>query len=164
MKSLKQPFRLLIICLLSFNLLFSSCKKDEEELSPKTELLTNSAWKMTAYTVDPGFPTFDNEGNITGSTNGIFVLLDDCEKDDTHKFNTDKSLVTDEGMTRCDSSDPQKTNGTWTFNTDETTLTITEEGESQIVTILELTAGVLQLQSTESSDGMTVTFTITFSH
>ena len=164
MKIFNQTHRFFIISLLSLTLIFSSCSKDEEELSQKTELLTKSAWKMTAYTVEPGFPTFDNEGNITGSTNDIFAMLDNCEKDDTHKFNSDKSLITDEGMTKCDSSDPQKTNGTWIFNVDETSLTITEEGESQIVTIVELTQSVLKIKSTETEEGMTFTYTITFSH
>jgi len=119
---------------------------------------------MTANTIEPGFPTFDNEGNITGSTNDIFAMLDDCEKDDTHKFNSDKSLITDEGMTKCDSNDPQKTNGTWSFSADETSLTITEEEYSQVVKILELTQNVLKLKSTETEEGMTFTYTITFSH
>ncbi len=164
MKTLKQTYRFLIFSLLSLAILFSSCSKDKEELSAKTELLTKSAWKMTAYTVEPGFPTFDDEGNITGSTNDIFAFLDDCEKDDTHMFNTDKSMITDEGMTKCESSDPQKTNGTWSFNADETSLTITEEGEPQLVEILELTQSVLKIKSTETDGGMTFTYTITFSH
>jgi hypothetical protein len=164
MKTLKQSYRFLFFSSLSLTLLFSSCSKDKEELSAKTELLTKSTWKMTAYTVEPGFPTFDNEGNITGSTNDIFSMLEDCEKDDTHMFNTDKSLITDEGMAKCDSSDPQKTNGTWSFSTDETSLTITEEGETQLVTILELTESILKLKSTETEGGMTFTYIITFSH
>lgn len=165
MKILNQTFRFLIFSLLSLTLLFSSCSKDkDDEQSPKTALLTSSAWKMTAYTVEPGFPTFDNEGNITGSTNDIFAMLENCEKDDTHKFNADKSLITDEGLTKCESSDPQKINGTWSFNVDETSLTITEEGESMTVTIVELTQSVLKIKSTETEEGMTFTYTITFSH
>jgi hypothetical protein len=165
MKILNQTYRFLFFSLLSLTLLFPSCSKDDDvEQSPKTELLTKSAWKMNAYTVEPGFPTFDNEGNITGSTNDIFAMLEDCEKDDTHKFNTDKSLITDEGMMKCDSSDPQKTNGTWSLNADETSLTITEEGEPQLVTILELTHSVLKVKSTETESGMTFTYTITFLH
>jgi hypothetical protein len=165
MKVLNQTYRILIFSLFSLALLFSSCSKsDEDEQSPKTELLTKSAWKMNAYTVEPGFPTFDSEGNITGSTNDIFAFLDDCEKDDTHKFNTDKSLTTDEGMTKCESSDPQKTNGTWSYNSDETILTITEDGETQTATVLELTSNVLKLKSTETYEGMTYTYTVTFLH
>ncbi len=164
MKFLNQTFRFLIFSLLSLNLLLSSCSKDEEELSMKTVLLTKSAWKMTGYTVDPGYPIFDNQGNITGSSNDIYTMLEDCEKDDTHKFNADKSMVTDEGMTKCNNGDPQKTNGTWSFNADETTLTISEDGYTQTISILELTSTVLKLKSTETDDGMSFTYTITFSH
>lgn len=165
MKTFNQTHRFLIFSLLSLALLIPSCSKDEEdERSPKTELLTASAWKMTAYTVEPGFPTFDNEGNITGTTNDIFALFDSCEKDDTYQFNTDKSLIIDEGLTKCNSSDPQKTNGNWSFNTDESSLTITEEVIPQTVTIVALTQSVLKIKSTDTDEGITFTYTVTFSH
>lgn len=165
MKNLTQICRILVFGLLSLALLFPSCNKDDnDEQSVKTELLTQRAWIMTASTVDPGFPTFDNEGNLIGTDNDIFAMMDDCEIDDTHKFNIDKTLVTDEGMTKCDSGDPQKLYGTWSFNTDETMLTITEEGETLTITLLELTQNVMKLKSTETFEGETYTYTITFSH
>jgi len=101
---------------------------------------------------------------VTGTTNDMFAMMEDCEKDDTNKFNTDKTVVTDEGATKCDSSNPQKTTSTWSFNADETVLTITDDGDVITLSILELTDKVLKLKSTETFDSETYTATITFSH
>lgn len=155
--------RMLILSLLSVTFMFSACKKDDET-SSKTKLLTGSSWKMTAFTMEPGFPIFDENFNIIGYSTDMFADMDTCEKDDTHKFNTDQSVITDEGATKCDSSDPQKTNGTWSFNSDETGITITEDGLSETVTILELTDKVLKFKSTETYDSVTTTYTLTYSH
>ena len=163
MKKMNQITKVLFLSLLSLTLFFSACNKDDE-LITKTDLLTSSSWKVTAETIDPGFPTFDNQGNITGSTNDLFAMMDDCSKDNTFSFNTDKKLIMDEGATKCESTAPQKTAGTWSFNSEETTLIITVDGYPLTMTILELTDKVLKLKSTEVSGGITFSYTTTFSH
>jgi len=163
MKKMNQISRMLFLSLLSTTFLFSACNKDDE-LITKTDLLTSSSWKLTAEIIDPGFPTFDNEGNITGSTNDLFARMDDCSKDNTFSFNTDKTLIMDEGATKCESTAPQKTAGSWSFNSDETTLTITVDGDPLTMTILELTDKVLKLTATEVTGGITFSYTTTFSH
>jgi len=163
MKNSTQITRMLMLSLLTLAFLFSACKKDDQ-VPTKTELLTQGLWKMTAYIVDPEFPIFDNEGNMTGTSNDMFATMEDCEKDDTNKFNTDKTLVTEEGATKCDSSDPQKTTITWSFNTDETILILTGDGDAITLSILELTDNVLKLKSTETYFSDTIISTITFSH
>jgi hypothetical protein len=163
MKNSNSITRVLIMSLLTLTFLFSACKKDDQAPT-KTELLTQSLWKMTGYTMEPGFPTFDDEGNITGTTNDMFATMGDCEKDNTNKFNTDKTVVTDEGATKCDNSDPQKTTSTWSFNAGETVLTITDDGDAVPLTVLELTDKVLKLKFTETFDSETFSATITFSH
>jgi len=163
MKKMNQNSRMLFLSLLSLTLLFSACNKDDE-LITKTDLLTSSSWKVTAEIIDPGFPTFDNQGNITGSTNDIFAMMDDCSKDNTFSFNTDKTLIMDEGATKCESTAPQKTAGTWSFNSDETTLTITVDGDPITMTILELTDKVLKLTATQVTGGITFSYTTTLSH
>ncbi len=164
MKSMNQISRMLFLSVLSLTFLFSACQKDDD-VTVNTDLLTSSIWKMTAFTVDPAFPTFDNEGNITGSTNDLFAMMDDCSKDDTYSFNTDKTLIIDEGASKCDNSDPQKVTGSWSFNSDETTLTITFDGDPQTMTIIELTDKVIKLKYTEVDGGLPFSsITTTFSH
>jgi hypothetical protein len=100
-----KPLRLLVI--ISTVLAFSACKKDNDPTLSKTDLLTSQAWKLT---------------NIR--------LLDiesaprDCAKDDAYTFQVDKTMVHDEGATKCNSTDTQTINGTWRFNSDETVLTL----------------------------------------
>jgi len=163
MKSLNQIAQMLFLSLLSITFLFSACKKDDEAIT-KTDLLTSGSWKMTALTIDPAFPTFDNEGNITGSTNDLFAMMEDCSKDNIYSFNTDKTLSLDEGASKCDNSDPQKSTGSWSFNSDETTLTITIEEYPETMIILELTDKDIKLKSTEVEGEMTISTIITFSH
>lgn len=163
MKSLNQITRILIWSLLSLTFMFSACKKDNE-MSVKTELLTSGLWKISALTIDPAFPIYDNEFNIIGTTNDYFAMMDNCEKDDTRTFKTDKTMIIDDGLTKCDSSDPQKVTGTWNFNSDETVLTSTANGETLNFIIMELTDKVLKLKYTETVDSETATVNITFSH
>jgi hypothetical protein len=163
MKKMNRITQMLFLSLLSLTLLFSACSNDDE-LTTKTDLLTSSSWKVTALTVDPAFPTFDNEGNVTGSTNDLFAMMDDCSKDDTYSFNTDKTLILDEGASKCYNAAPQKTTGSWSFNSDETTLTITVDGDPQTMTIVELTDKAIKLKVTESQGGVSFSITTTFSH
>jgi hypothetical protein len=163
MKRMNQIARMLLLSLFSLTFLFSACKKDDGVIT-KTDLLTSGAWKVTAETIDPGFPTFDNEGNITGSTNDLFAMMEDCSKDDIISFKSDKTLIMDEGASKCYNDSPQKNTGSWSFNSDETTLTITADVDPQTMTILELTDKVLKLKTTEVSGGITLSFTTTFSH
>jgi hypothetical protein len=163
MKNFNLISRVLILNLLTLTVLLSACKKDDQ-VPTKTELLTKGVWKMTAYTVDPEFAIFDNNGNMTGTTNDMFATMEDCEKDDTNKFNTDKTMVADEGATKCDSSNPQMTSMVWSFNADETALNISDDGDAIILSILELTDKVLKVKSTETYFSETYIATITFSH
>jgi hypothetical protein len=163
MKSINHLPRLLIFSLLSLTFMISACKKDKV-VSSKTSLLTAGSWKMTAFTIDPAYPIYDSNFNITGYTTDMFATMDACDKDDTHLFKVDYSVVTDEGATKCDPANPQTTTGTWSLNSDETVITITEDGVSQTATLLELTSSVLKFKTTDTFGTETETNTITFSH
>jgi len=162
MKRTNWTKRLLLLSFLSLTLAFSACKKDDPPTN--TDHLTGSLWKMTAITIDPAFPIFDVNGNITGYTNDLFSQLSPCAKDDTYKYNSDFTMKTDEGASKCDSGDPQSTAGIWSFNTDETVLSTTSDGFTQVSTIMELTSEVLKLKYSQPVGPTTYTFNITFSH
>lgn len=115
----------LMIAALAF-LTVSSCNKDEDDAGTttptksKTELITAKAWKMTALTVSPGITPVPGGPTITD----VYSLMDPCEKDDTEKYNTGGSGVSDEGATKCDPADPQTENFTWAFANNETKLVL----------------------------------------
>jgi hypothetical protein len=130
----------------------SGCKKDDDDPS-NTDKLTGKAWKVTAITVNPAI----SFGGI--SITDVYAFLDDCEKDNTSTFNTDKTYLDDEGGSKCDPSDPQTTPGTWAFNSDETILTLDSADSFKV---LQNDGNVLKLSSTEVDAGVTYTYTVTF--
>lgn len=158
-----QP--LIILLVLGLVILTGSCKKDkEDDPKTKTELLTTGSWKFTAFTVDPPYPIFDDQGNIIGTSDDVLGNMDDCSVNDIHSFKTDNTFTFDEGATKCDPADPQTISGTWLFKTDETVLSITQDGYTQDNIILELTESVLKVKYTEVSASTNYTYTLTFSH
>ena len=163
MKTAISITKLMILVIMSATIALSACKKDASPVS-KTDLLTASQWKMTAFTVDPGFPIFDALGNITGYSTDMYSSMESCSKDDTFKFNSDNSVKFDEGASKCDSSDPQSTSGTWSLKTNETILSLIDNGSAQDYTIMELTARILKMKYTQTDGSVSYTFTITLSH
>jgi len=155
--------RLMILVTFIVTISFFSCKDDEDSPS-KTDLISKNTWKVTAFTVDPAYPIFDENWNITGYSNDVFATMDDCSKDDTFKFNSDNTLKLDENASKCDPSDPQTSTGTWSFKSNEAILSFTIDGDTQDFTILELTESVLKLKYSETDGTESFTYTITFSH
>jgi len=110
---------LLTTALLS-TLLFTNCKKEETTkttpVKTKTDLITSAKWKTTAFTVNPGI---DIGGSIITD---FYTQMDDCDKDDTEKFEVGGLGSSDEGSTKCDPMDPQTVAFTWSFTSNETKL------------------------------------------
>jgi hypothetical protein len=115
-------------------LILASCSKDDPKVS-KTDLLTSKAWKQTKV-----------------KAMGVEGEPDDCYKDNTYTYKTDKSYVEDEGATKCDPDDDQTTSGTWKFNSDETILTLTVGSDGLNIsidqTIVELSTSTLKVKYT----------------
>lgn len=140
-----------LLFILSFVMLFvSACKEDKTN----KELLTDTDWQITAWTVSPA---------ILGITDW-YANLEPCEKDDSFSFNSDGTATIDEGATKCEVSDPQTSTGTWTLNADETMVTIVDDGITQEWEIVDLTSDLLKIKwvNTDVDSGLTFTFTITF--
>jgi hypothetical protein len=153
----------LMIAALAF-LTVSSCKKEDEKTTTptksKTELLTAKAWKITAMTINPGITPIPGGPTITD----FFAQLEPCSKDDTEKFNTGGTGVSDEGATKCDPADPQSSNFTWVFNPSETIITI--DGESQNIIQLDETtfkvSVVIDGSVVGGTAGINYTITVTY--
>ncbi|RZK14168.1 MAG: hypothetical protein EOO56_25510 [Hymenobacter sp.] len=135
-----------------------ACKKDSETApatGSRTDLLTAKPWQATTVNISlSGIPI----------PSGQFISA--CQLDNTYKFNADKTLVIDEGATKCNTTDPQTTSGTWAFaNTDQTKLTIMVPGSvfNGDFDIKALSASTLQLNATQAASGFTYTIDATFS-
>ena len=140
-----------IKCLFMATLVFSlfACKKDAVPPT-KTELLTAHSWKITAI-----------ETTINGIKRDIFTNSPACEKDDFETYKTDKTLISDDGATKCDPTNPQTQQAKWALLSNETKLevSIVESGTpiSFIYDIVELTADKMVLTITLSGVSGTTT-------
>lgn len=132
-------------------LVFSGCKKDSES---NTDKLTDKNWKMTALTVDPP---------LAGGISDLFAQIPSCSQDDLTKFTDDNKVTFDEGATKCNAGDPQTETGSWSWNSDETVLTVTDAGgSSESYTIISLSGSEMKAKWTDNSTGVVETYTITF--
>ena len=122
-----------------------ACKKDSEPApgsSSRTDLLTAKNWRLSAYT-----STY-TAGGVSVPTDE-FAAMSACERDNFAKFSANKSVVFDEGATKCDPTDPQTETGSWDFNGDQTKLTIPVPqlgGTPLPLDIVDLSATTLHLR------------------
>ncbi len=142
-------------------LTLAACHKNDDPTPPsRTDYLTGHTWKPSSGTIVYTDPS-------TGKTISEDAF-DPCEKDNFYKFNTDKTLVADEGATRCDPSDPQQETGTWAISNGDQQLTMILAGQALFsnATIKELSATTLHITGTDvdTSTGSPIptTFDATF--
>jgi len=93
--------------------LFSCNKKDDNNSNPNPPVATlTGTWKITAMTSDKDVPAI-----ISGTmTRDIWKEVPDCIKDNTETYQSDGSVVYDEGATKCDAADPQKKTGSYAYS------------------------------------------------
>ena len=102
---LTLAFSLLIIAALS-------CKKSSGSSKTKTTYLTQTSWKIQSLGIDAnkdGTVDYDITNSLTA-----------CQLDNIYTFKSDGTGTTDEGATKCNSTDPQTTPFTWAFKSNET--------------------------------------------
>jgi len=138
-----------------------SCNKDDnynDQTPPtKTELLAAGPWKRTALTSNPAY---DWNANGVSSTDVLSIIFP-CEKDNFDTFNTNGTVETNEGPTKCDASDPQTWTATWVLTDNETKIVFDGFDE---YTLLELTETTLKYESTFVENGITYTHLETYGH
>jgi hypothetical protein len=152
------------VSILAFGLavLFTGCKKDQEDPAPpatksqtKTELLTARNWRITASTLAVG-----------NNTQDIFGQVAACNKDDFARFNADHTVRFDAGPERCLSSDPQFQSGTWELTDNETKLALrygSLTSPADVFTIVSLTESAIKINQPTTTNGVTGVITITYS-
>ncbi|MGB3619646.1 MAG: lipocalin family protein [Catalinimonas sp.] len=117
----------------------AACNDDDPQTN--RELLVNKEWKAISGTVDPSFPTGSG-----GFTNNYFNLIPDCSKDDFEIYEEDGDYILDEGGTKCSTNDPQTIQGSWLLNSDETVITVSGNGASISVDIVEISENKMTLE------------------
>lgn len=120
----------LIICLFgSFG-----CRKDNSAFVSATiingELLIGKSWKLTAYTED--------------GKDALNTMYAPCELDDTEKYLPGGVFNRDEGVTKCDPSDPQIEEALWELKGNKLTLSDEELSFALVLTIQTLTSTTLK--------------------
>jgi len=139
----------LYLMVVLFSLSLFSCKKDEK--TAKENII--GKWMMTAMTISPA------QNGVTD----MFSSMDACGKDDLTIFNADGTITNDEGVIKCNASDPQTSSGgTWALSADGKSVTITSPGQAaQVATIVTLSSTSLVVKTTMVEGGVTYTMTIT---
>jgi hypothetical protein len=134
------PFLLLVAAL-------AACKKDSVSGLSRTDLLTTNKWRLTAQTM-----TVVNNGTTTVTDE--YAKLAACQRDNFTQFNSDNTLVINEGGTTCSPQSPQTWDGDWEYvNGDQNKLLFSAYVSSYRAPfdILELSATTLRLRFTQSN-------------
>ncbi|MDA8886489.1 lipocalin family protein [Bacteroidia bacterium] len=156
-KTINYEHKTLLFVLLASFVAFQGCKDDEgstvPSVSEKTQLITASPWVLSAITIKIGTEVED-----------MYSDLDACSKDDEIIFKSDGTEIFDEGDTKCDPDADQQETFTWSFNTAETELTLTEDGEPETGTLKELSATKMELEFSQVEDGVTYMYNSTYTH
>jgi hypothetical protein len=146
----------LFITAFTILLFVSSCKKDKDDdgnnnppaPKTKTELLSTGVWKFSKAK----FGSIDVSGAIAG-----------CQKDNTMTFQANGNGSIDEGLTKCNGTDPQTSTFTWSFTTSESVLHVSAvffSGGTNDYNVVSITE--TELVGSQVINGQTVT--VTFIH
>ena len=155
--------KLSVLIILSVITLTYSCKKEESEPTPQ-DYLTAGQWKMTGIMVDPPIDVLGVQ------ISDVWDYVPACQKDNLVTFQSDGTIIEDEGDSKCLPDDPQTTtDGTWSLTTDGKTLIINlPDQDTQLVTITTLNETTLigetvydiEFQIYQYEVSATVTFTL----
>lgn len=145
---MKNYFKIISIIIISGLVVFTSCKKDNEENTP-SDYLTSGTWKVTGTTINPGI-----EFNGIVITDIYNLFIEDCTKDDLITFEADGTLIEDEGPTKCDPDDPQTTNdGKWSISEDGKTMTLTyPDDDPQVANVVSISESTLVISTSLNQD------------
>ncbi len=147
MKSINKLYYILPVC---FGLLtFSSCKDDDDDSSTPaataqtaTQKLTGKDFLITNYSY-----VIDNVEEFD------FTDFDDCDKDDITRFEASGTVTFDDGVEKCDPTDPQTETYSWAFLSNETKLVLDYgDGDIETYDILINDGTTLKLEARVAED------------
>jgi hypothetical protein len=105
------------LAVLLFLTVWSACSKSSSGSSgpsANTVLITQATWKYDTSGID-----LNKDGIVDIGDTTVPV----CEKEYTYLFNKDSTGILTEGATKCNPSDPQTENFTWSFTNNQSGLT-----------------------------------------
>lgn len=148
-------------------ILFAACKKDKDDdktnVTPtenKKDNLLNGKWQYEAFSTVTHVK--DSTMGIDTTFNSDLGDLEACDKDDFIIFLSSGKVSVDEGATKCDPSDPQvDSTSTWSLNSDNTKITVTEQGSTSPSTydIQELSSSKMKIHLVEEEKQGTMKYT-----
>jgi len=160
MKSTIQLTALLLVIINAA--IFLSCDDDDNDETPKTktkrELLTAGPWKRSALTSNPAY---DWNANGVSDTDVLSIMFA-CEKDNFDEYKPNGIFESNEGPTKCNSTDPQTWTEEWELIGDE--IFYVGPDYDYIYTLVEVTETTLKLTVTFEEDGVTYTQDEAYSH
>ena len=127
---MKDTFQTIALFLFSATLAFISCKKDK--LTPTEILTTGTCWQTVLV-----------EGYDSTNQFWVAVPIEDCDADNCFTFHADQSLSIAEGTLKCDPSDPQTAEGSWSLSDDGKKLSLSDNSTTDIGTVVEISSGKL---------------------
>lgn len=126
--------------------MISSCKKEENK-SRSQLLQDNTCWNATKFEAkNPESGLFEDYTDL--------LLGDACYKDNCYTFGANGIYTENEGPTKCNPTDENiLADGTWNLSADESSISITEKGETRTGKIEILTANKFVFVAQEKSLG-----------
>jgi hypothetical protein len=144
-------------------IIFFGCKKDESSspgtTTTKTTIIAEQSWKFNNAGLDP-----NKDGTIDQD---VSSYVSSCLKDNTVNFATNGSGTSDEGLTKCNSADPQTIPFTWSFASNETLININGNavaGKGGQYKIISLTNTAFSLSKDTVYQGISTTFVVNLKH
>lgn len=142
--------------------LFTSCKKNDDNNGVNgSSVLTTGKWQITASTSVIEYPAPFGNQNVD-----LMQIVPSCQLDNYFIFNTNGSITSDEGATRCNSNDPQQTtSGTWQLLNNNTQLKL-DAGTAGVFTadVLVMNSSTMQIRYVTYVNGPKATTTTTYTH
>ena len=126
-------FKILTLIFLIFSVIACSKNNAGTTVTPpksNTTLLTQSAWKIQTVALDTNK---DGKADLDATAS-----LPACKLDNAYTFKADSTGLMDEGIVKCNSTDPQTVAYTWTFKNNQTILSGTfsfTNGDAKIVSM-----------------------------
>jgi hypothetical protein len=150
--------------LIGLVLLIASCSKDDDVGLSSTEMLTAGRWYIKALDVDPAYSV--DIGGITFKVHDLYFLFDNCATDNYLIFNSDSTLISDTGTTKCDSDEPQTVYGTWQLDSTESKISwsIPSENINEEYGIAEISSKTLKLVDIFEENGVVYHGVLTLKH
>ena len=136
----------------------SACKKNNDN-APATpgsaDLLVAKNWVVTAQTYSVSSAALNGGTPLTTDIFATYYATP-CRADNFITFNSNNTLLADEGALKCSAADPQTKSGTWSFNSDKTKLTMADPsagGTPVPFDVITLSATTLRLRNTIVTNG-----------